>query len=699
MVHRVNVIGIHILAFFVARCQMLGMYPFVVPFFMAAYIEKQSSISLYLVMLLGIFGDGSLEAGFKYTLVLGALFLLLQNTNRKKVFSTNGQIALACGVILASVGLPYEYMIHREDVWLYYSILEGIIASCGVFVFEQGIVALRVGTGRRFATNERFIGVFSLMAVFLFGCPGIMVPFHLLFFVSGYLLLYYAYRFDSGIGMTTGCLTGICMAVRMNDIAWLAAMILLAGLIVLLRELGKVGVILGFFAGYLLLGFLYRPDFLNLPVLIGAIGSVFLFAITPSVYLRKIMHGKDGGTIYSQNLLVQEITKNRILEFGNAFCEMEKLLLLHEKEHPVQIPCGLSNVYLSGDGIPLLNAMEMQSNRFMDMRRNFVRQLGQIGETIIKFSGQLSDTSVRSEMFESRITERLSQYGIMVTKGILVQNVNGQTEAYISCVLEKGEAITGNAMADMVGQILNKEMVCVKKGDDNPSKKESTFMFAEKWNYMLSTGIVKENRQGESRCGDNFSMTKTDSGKALLMLSDGMGSGITANTKSEQVVNLAEQLLSSGFQKELAIWLINSFISFLSDGNDSSTLDMAFIDLYDGSVNFIKLGASTTFIKRKDSVECIHSTSLPIGMLEQVEFDTCDRKLYHGDIIVMISDGIMDGVLCENKESYLADLIAGMDVNNAQVIAQKILEDVRIMNGNCLRDDSTVLVAALWDRV
>ena len=165
MVHRVNVIGIHILAFFVARCQMLGMYPFVVPFFMAAYIEKQSSISLYLVMLLGIFSDGSLEAGFKYILVLGALFLLLQNTNRKKVFSTNGQIALACGVILASVGLPYEYMIHREDVWLYYSILEGIIASCGVFVFEQGIVALRMGTGRRFATNERFIGVFSLMAV------------------------------------------------------------------------------------------------------------------------------------------------------------------------------------------------------------------------------------------------------------------------------------------------------------------------------------------------------------------------------------------------------------------------------------------------------------------------------------------------------------------------------------------------------
>ena len=129
----------------------------------------------------------------------------------------------------------------------------------------------------------------------------------------------------------------------------------------------------------------------------------------------------------------------------------------------------------------------------------------------------------------------------------------------------------------------------------------------------------------------------------------------------------------------------------------SSTLDLVIIDLYDGLADFIKLGASTTFIKRNDRVECIRSTSLPVGVLEQVEFDTCGRKLYHGDMIIMISDGIMDGIIFENKETYLVDLIASINTNNVQAMAQAIMDDINNMNRGCLKDDSTVLVAGLWN--
>ena len=122
------------------------------------------------------------------------------------------------------------------------------------------------------------------------------------------------------------------------------------------------------------------------------------------------------------------------------------------------------------------------------------------------------------------------------------------------------------------------------------------------------------------------------------------------------------------------------------------------VDLCDGMTDFVKLGASSTFIKRKNRVECIHSTSLPVGVLEQVEFDTCGRKLYHGDVIIMISDGILDGIIFENKETYLMELIASLDTNNAQVMAQEIIDDITRMNRGQLKDDSTVLVAVLWER-
>ena len=214
---------------------------------------------------------------------------------------------------------------------------------------------------------------------------------------------------------------------------------------------------------------------------------------------------------------------------------------------------------------------------------------------------------------------------------------------------------------------------------------------------MLTTGVVRKNRQGESLCGDNFSVSKVDVQKAVLMLSDGMGSGESAYLKSEQVVELLEQLLSAGFTRELAIELLNSFISFLAEGSISSTLDLVMIDLYTGMADFIKLGASTTFIKRKDRVECIRSTSLPVGVLEQVEFDTCARRLYDGDIIIMVSDGVLDSIIFENKETYMADLIASVDTNNVQTMAERIMEDMEKMQRGCMRDDSTVLVTGVWE--
>ena len=63
----------------------------------------------------------------------------------------------------------------------------------------------------------------------------------------------------------------------------------------------------------------------------------------------------------------------------------------------------------------------------------------------------------------------------------------------------------------------------------------------------------------------------------------------------------------------------------------------------------------------------------------------------------MISDGIMDGIIFENKETYLVDLIASINTNNVQAMAQAIMDDINNMNRGCLKDDSTVLVAGLWN--
>lgn len=698
MQYKIERIGIHILAFLVARCELLGLYPFVVPFFMAAYLQERSSVGIFLALMLGIGSTFNMTALFKYALVLIFLLILLGTTDRKKYFENNYQIAIAAGVCLLAVSMPYQYLVTGKDSSLYYSLLDGIIAASFVLIFEKGFLALRVGTERMFADNERFVGFFALTVVALFGCPDITEPVNVLFILCGYFLLYNSARFEGSLGIATGSITGLVLAFQTGNVSYLAIMIVIAGMLVILRDLGKAGVMLAFLAGMLLLGFLYERTLLSPSMLKSMLVVLAAFFLTPATMIKRVNTAKTEMTGVSQDLLIQEATRSRIHNFGQAFLAMEKMLVLHEHDREEMIPNGLSNMYLSGDGISLLNAVESQSNRLAEMRKNFIRQLGQIGEIITSFQTELSEQSVKMELFEGRLAEHLDRAGITVTKAVLVKNKEGRTEVYVSCYRYKDRIVTGQMMAEKVSRLLLKNMVCIHRSDEMVSENESSFSFVEEGVFMLTTGVVRRNRAGESLCGDNFSVSKLDTQKAVLMLSDGMGSGENAYVKSEQIVELLEQLLEAGFCRELAIELLNSFISFMADGNVSTTLDLTMIDFYTGMADFIKLGASTTFIKRKDTVECIRSTSLPVGVLEQIEFDTCARKLYHGDIIVMISDGVLDGIIFENKETYLADLIASIKTNNVQVIAETIMKDVENMQRGKMRDDSTVLVSGIWER-
>lgn len=698
MRYKIEYLGIHILAFLVARCCLLGMYPFVVPFFMGAYLQERSSMGIFIALMLGVASRLDGTAMLRYALALTFLLILLKGTDRQKIFSNNYQIALASGGILWAVSMPYQFLVTGREISVIYTLLEGILCGCMVLIFEQGLLALQTGTSRMFADNKRFVGIFVLMATALFGCPAIDSPVPLLFVLCGYLLLYNTYRFDGSIGIATGSVAGLVLAFCEGEVSYLAVMILIASLVVIMRELGKPGVLLSYLASYLLIGILYERALLEPTMLIGALTVLVAFLLTPAVRLKRVPERRENVTQLSQDILIQEANKEQIINFGQAFLAMEKMLEIHEEEHKQELPSDLSNMYLSGDGISLLNAVESQSNRLVELRRNFIRQLGEIGEVIQAFPGTLTERSLQVELFEGRVMNRFARMGVIVTKAVMVKDANNRLKVYLSCYLDREKVVTGKRLAQALKTVTGKDMVCLNRGEDAVGRRISTFTFTEKAGYMLTTGIMRCNRKGEEHCGDNFSVIRLENGKAVMMISDGMGSGEAANVKSAQVVDLLEQLLSAGFSRKLAIELLNSFISFLDDGSASSTLDLTVLDLYTGMTDFVKLGASTTFIRRGEQVEYIRSTSLPVGILEQVEFDTCERKLYHGDMIVMVSDGVLDGIVFENKETYLADLIVHMHTNNAQKMAELIMEEITSMQRGQMRDDSTILVAGVWER-
>ncbi len=378
--------------------------------------------------------------------------------------------------------------------------------------------------------------------------------------------------------------------------------------------------------------------------------------------------------------------KNRLNDFAQAFLSLEELLGRMEPERA--LPDLIDNMRLSGDGGSLLNAAEAVSGRLYSQRLNFIRQLGRIGESVMEFQpGCLSKTE-QARKQEALLGKRLRASGSAVEALWLEADEEDRYRLYLKCAPPGDQ--DARTLAEQAGLALGRRMCC--REERGLADCRRFFSFVQEGRFRLTTGIARRGRTGEGTCGDLFSVVKTDPWHAALMLSDGMGSGEQAAKQSRQVLELLEALLAGGVGWRLAVQLSNASLSFLADGLVSATLDLAMIDLWNGTAEFVKLGASAAFIRRGDRVECFRSGSLPAGLLEQAEPDVFHRTLRHGDMIVMISDGVPDSMRAEDPERLLSERIASCRTDNAQALADRLMQEI----GGRLRDDCTILAAGIW---
>jgi stage II sporulation protein E len=225
-------------------------------------------------------------------------------------------------------------------------------------------------------------------------------------------------------------------------------------------------------------------------------------------------------------------------------------------------------------------------------------------------------------------------------------------------------------------------------GDD-----KCVFVLEEAHKYRIATGVARVAKDNRWICGDNYSFLDLEDGKHMIALSDGMGSGEKANKESKVTINILEQLMGAGFEKDLAIKTINSILVLKSSDEIFSTMDLSMVDLYTGKVEFVKIGAASSYIKRKNGeVEPIKSTSLPIGILNNVDIETFGYKLDEGDFVIMMSDGISDA----DKEGWVLDFLKNNKSRNPQDIADKLLDEAIVKYDNEIKDDMTVLVSKMW---
>ena len=207
----------------------------------------------------------------------------------------------------------------------------------------------------------------------------------------------------------------------------------------------------------------------------------------------------------------------------------------------------------------------------------------------------------------------------------------------------------------------------------------------EKTALRVSLGKAQLTCSGERLCGDAYD-TFTDGGRLYAVLSDGMGSGGRAAVDGAMASGLITRLLQAGFGADSALRMVNSALMVKSGDESIATVDIAAVDLFTGRLQCLKAGAAPSFLCSKGRVSRIERSALPVGILRDISFERTDDTLVEGDVLLVVSDG----VLSEGLE-WVEDLLLEHEETDMQRLADSIAAQAREKQKDTHEDDITVL--------
>lgn len=337
-------------------------------------------------------------------------------------------------------------------------------------------------------------------------------------------------------------------------------------------------------------------------------------------------------------------------------------------------------------------------NRFLESRDTVMVQFRELAVILEEFANQMEQaTDITSQKGDA--VKRVFRLNHMIVENmLLLEYESHQREAYLTVRTVGNRCVTAKEAADLLGHALgNRGWYAPRDTRALVTRQAATIRFSEAGSYRMVYGVARVGKGGVGVSGDNYLCSENTPGQVIMSLSDGMGSGEQAARESGRVVELTQQLLETGFSARAALKMVNIILLLSGVEQHPATLDLCCVDLHTGVLESMKLGAVATFILGSEGVELLEAIEVPAGVISQVEPVLLSRKLWDGDRIVMVTDGVLDACPGEAKEQSLKDYLEGMPVKSPQDMAERILR-FACQEGSAIRDDMTVLVAGVWKR-
>ena len=770
-------IAIYIVAFMLSFVSLGGEFSiFSISLLGACLAFSIPALGIIIISLIGNlikFGvSGAVEYLLTSLVLIATLFIVKPRYNEQE---RNEKIKIGKNVFIASllIGIIKIFM---STVTLYdilSTITLSIIALVFYKIFVNSLVVIQEFYKNRAFSIEEVIGASLLLAIALgaFGDTSIY-GFSIRNVFSILIVMILGWKNGILVGATSGVTIGVTLGVISNNEPIMIAAYAISGMVAgILNRFGKIGVVIGFTLGNIVLAYVsngYTVELIHFKeILLASIGLLIVpknlqINLEEFIGNSKFLPGASGRALnkskevaeslnnvskaidkialnYSEgDVLDKEIEKeqkeNKTIFISELLNNLESYkdnmlyddiadvngkiidkvfeLLLDKQEITrkdlLKIFAECNSYIIGFDDKDISKKLEeniMQIVRAINIsykvsksdfiwkkkisqnRKNVEKQLIGVSKAIESMAKSLEKDIENEEKYskeKQEIITLLNQKEIEVQDIAIKKENRYIVEIYLN---ENIETTKIRTMEKILTKVLEEKIIV---NEEVSIGKKLNFLSDDKFVMAMGTANIAKSKSDMS--GDSTLTIRLKDGKYLVAISDGMGSGKEAKKSSSGALKLLENLLLSGFDKNISLDLINE--ALINQNKESfATLDIAIVDLYLGNVEFIKSAACPTYIKLGKRVQMVKSNSLPTGIVEESKIQTFDKDIEQGEIIVLCSDGILDSnVEYKNKELWIKYLLEDIETTNTQKIANLILEEAIDNNYGVAKDDMSVLV-------
>ncbi len=326
---------------------------------------------------------------------------------------------------------------------------------------------------------------------------------------------------------------------------------------------------------------------------------------------------------------------------------------------------------------------DTESKIKLDEMRGVVNdQFSSMARLLDDVSDRISNEKVFNETKSSAIRNILSENGIAVQSASYFENSSSQAVVEI-LFYEEAEKINVRKIAGIISHLTDKSF---SQPEISTIDYSTVLTYRQKPQYEVKTGFYQIPYGENKICGDKAEILDDANGNTVAVISDGMGTGKRAAIDGTMTCSLMNKLLISGFTFDSALRIVNSALLIKSSDESLATVDAVCINNYSGMCSFRKAGAAQSYIRKKDKIITVSGSSLPVGILRDVEFAKEEIELSKGDIVLMVSDGVN-----EDSEKWISDSLLAWSTDNMQELASHIAGMAKLKNAGGNEDDITAI--------